>query len=164
MRARLLAAIALGALPAFAIDTPQWPPPQDIAARMRELQLVIISRDSTVAQRDAAREELGNLLKSPAGRDKPTPDEKPVARAPRAAIEPFPSIVAPVNIAPPTPRVGVPADSGVARLEVVEPSKAIPLPLPSAAGRFAIDSRTGQILRDTPAGYIDPRTGQLHPH
>src|SRR5689334_5260718 len=88
MRGRfILAVLAIAAVPAAAADAPQWPPPPGVAERMRELQQVIIARDSTVAQRDAAREELANLLKSPAGQGKATPDEKPSPDQPKAAAE-----------------------------------------------------------------------------
>ncbi len=115
-----------------AAETPQWPPPEPVAARMRELQQSIIARDSTLAQREAAREELAGLLKSPAGQQRGrTADEKP-PRPARAAIDPYPSVVAPMRVAPSAP---VPA-SEVARIEVV-------VPPPS---RFAIDPRTGQQI------------------
>ncbi len=161
MRARLLLA-ALGAcvLPALAAETPQWPPPEDVQQRMRELQQVIIARDSTPAQRDAARQELAGFLKSPAGRVKgATPDEK-TARAPRAAIDPHPPILMPDVPTAPRPPV---AASEVARVEVTQPPRPILIPIPGAAGRVAIDPRTGELLRETPMGYVDPKTGQVHP-
>src|SRR5437868_6363214 len=112
MRPAALAALALAAgviAGASAADEPQWPPPEGVQARMRELQQAIIRRDSTPAEREAAREELGSLLKSPAGQQRGrTPDEKP-PRPARAAIDPFPSVhghasplgVKPVDITPP---------------------------------------------------------------
>ena len=157
MRARLVVLLAMAALPAAAADGPSWPPSEAVQQRMHELQQVIIARDSTLAQRDAAREELANLLKSPAGRDKATPDEKP---PPRAAIEPHGPILMPAIPAAPRP---APAPSDVARLEVTQPPRPILIPIPGAAGRIAIDPMTGTLLRETPAGYVDPRTGQLHP-
>ena len=161
MRARrLIAALGIAALPALAVDAPTWPPPDDVQARMHELQQVIIARDSTPAQRDAARSELSNLLKSPSGHGKATPGEKPVHVAPRAAIDPYPSIAAPLIPAIPTPPS---AGNGVARLEVTQPSRPFLIPVPGAAGRIAIDPRTGDILRETPAGFLDPKTGQIHP-
>ena len=161
MRARrFLAAVAIAALPALAADAPAWPPPDDVQARMHELQQVIIARDSTPAQRDAARAELSNLLKSPSGHGKATPGEKPVHVAPRAATDPYPTIVAPLIPAIPTPPS---AGNGVARLEVTQPSRPFLIPVPGAAGRIAIDPRTGDILRETPAGFLDPKTGQIHP-
>ena len=158
-----LALLALAAAPASALETAQWPPPQETEVRMRELQQVIIARDSTLAQRESAREELGNLLKSPAGRARGrTPDEKPV-RAARAAIDPYPSVVAPVNIAPPPPPPG-----GVATIEVVVPPRPIVIPqsgsvVAPTTGRFAVDPRTGNILHESGGSYVDPRTGALVP-
>ncbi len=124
---------------------------------MRELQLILGSRDATPTQREAARAELSRLLKSPAGRDRASRDEHPR----RAAIDPFPPIVKPaVN-----PDVALPP---VAHIEVVEPPRPA-LPPGSVAldpaGRFAIDPRTGAVLHQVPgAGYVDPRTGKLVPH
>ncbi len=121
---------------------------------MRELQLVIGSRDATPEQREAARAELSRLLKSPAGRDHRSRDEHPA----RAAIDPFPPIVKPaVNPAVPLPPV--------AHVEVIVPPKPV-LPPPGVAldpeGRFAIDPRTGAVLHQVPgAGYVNPRTGRL---
>jgi len=157
---RFIAALGFIALPALAGDAPAWPPSGEVQARMHELQQVIIARDSTPAQRDAARAELANLLKSPSGHDKATPDEKPLRAAPRAAIDPYPSIGAPSIPAIPTPPS---AGNGVARLEVTQHSRPFLIPIPGAAGRIAIDPRTGDILRETPAGFVDPKTGQLHP-
>jgi hypothetical protein len=163
MRARLLAGcIALAALPALALETAQWPPPAPVADRMRELQLVIIDRDSTLGQREAAREELSGLLKSPAGQKRGRVAGEQPARA-RAAIDPFPSVVVPVDVAPSSP----PPPAGVARLEVVEPPQAIVDPRTGSAilpgTGFAIDPRTGGVLHAVPGGYIDPRTGQVIP-
>jgi hypothetical protein len=163
MRARgLVALLALAAPPAFALETTQWPPPPEAEARMRELQQALTARDSTPAERERAREELSDLLKSPAGQARGrTPDEKP-ARAARAAIEPYPSVVAPVNVAPAPPPPG-----GVATVEVVVPPKPIVIPKTGAAltpsGRFAIDPRTGSVLHEIPGGYVDPRTGRFSP-
>ncbi len=127
MLRRAAACLALAAAPVLALDTPQWPPPESVEARMRELQLVIIARESKPSQREAAREELVGLLKSPAGRlrDPGTP-QRPAARA---AIDPYPSVVAPVNIAP-APR----PPGGVAHIEVIQPPKAY------------LDPRTGRIV------------------
>jgi hypothetical protein len=162
--------VALVAMPAWALDTPQWPPPDATAARMHELQQAIIARDATAAQREAAREELAELLKSPAGQLRGrTPDEKP--RPARAAVtDPVATPIVPVAPAPATPQ------TGVARLEVIEPPKplvmprtgsvAVPItpapPLPSSPG-FAVDPRTGNVLHGTGAGFVDPRTGQVTP-
>ena len=137
--------------------TSQWPPPAGVEARMHELQAIIGSRDSTAAQREAAREELGRLLKSPAGQSQRTPEER---RPARAAIQPFPSIVKPAEgPIPPAPPV--------AQLEIIVPPKQIVNSLtgavPAPSGRTAIDPRTGHVLHETPGGYIDPRTGQFTP-
>jgi hypothetical protein len=144
-----------------AVEAPSWPPPPNVEARMRELQLVIIDRDSTLAQREAAREELASLLKSPSGQARGrTPDERP-PRPARAAIEPFPSVISPAAsraVPLPTP--------GVAQVEVTEPPKR-PLVVPQTghvlipSGRVAVDPRTGSILHEIPGGYVDPRTGQV---
>jgi hypothetical protein len=127
---------------------------------MRELQLILIDRDSTAPQREAAREELSSLLKSPAGQARGrTPGEKPA----RAAIVPFPGVVkpAPSLVAPSLPA------PGVAHVEVIEPPKRLVVPQTGAAlvptPRFAIDPRTGSVLHEIPGGYIDPRTGQVVP-
>jgi hypothetical protein len=159
------AAFAFAATCAVAVDSTAWPPAPGVEARMHELQQVIIARDSTPAQREAAREELGKLLKSPAGRDTPIPGEKPAAKmAPRAAIEPFPSVVKPANIAPPPTSL----PSGVAHVDVIVPPKPVLNPqtgsAPAPAGRFAVDPRTGALLHEAgPGGYVDPRTGQFVP-
>lgn len=125
---------------------------------MRELQAEISSKEATPAQREAARQELGSLLKSP-GAALP-----PAKSAPRAAIQPFPSIAAPTVPAPNAPRVD-PDD--VARLEVVGPSRAIVNPSTGAPvmplGSTVVDTRTGRVLTETPSGYMDPVTGRLIP-
>jgi len=166
MRARAAAAVlALAALPAAALDEAQWPPPANVEARMRELQHAIIAPDATPAQREAARAELAAMLKSPAGRARGrTPDEKPVQTAPRAAIDPFPSTVSPVNVAPtPAP----PPAGGIAHVEVTIPPRPIVVPQTGAvlvpSDRIAIDPRTGRVMQETPAGYVDPATGRLIP-
>ena len=157
---RILALIAVGAaLSAGAVDSTQWPPKGDAAARMRELQLVIGNPESTAAQREAAREELSALLRSPNAKG-PTADEKPVKRVPRAAIEPVGSMVKPaVNPAIPVP--------GVATVDVTIPPRIMVAPRTGAAvapvGPAAIDPRTGQVLHDVGNGYVDPRTGQFTP-
>jgi hypothetical protein len=158
--AALLAAAASGA---FAADA-AWPPPDPVQSRMRELQAAIRSPGSTMRQREAAREELAGLLKSPAGRDRTTPEEARKVPAARAAIEPYPGVVRPL---PPIATTN-PAPPGVARLEVV------PAPKPPAvnprtgapalpSGRFAVDPTTGAVLHEVPGGYVDPRTGQFVP-
>jgi hypothetical protein len=130
---------------------------------MRELQQILQAPDVSAAEREAAREELAALLKSPAGQTRGrTRDEKPVRPA-RAAIDPFPSVVKPTP--PPPPAATPPA--GVARIEIVEPPRHVVIPQTGStlqpSGRFAIDPRTGNVLHETPAGYIDPRTGQFVP-
>src|SRR6185436_14336778 len=110
------------------------PPPAD-EARMRELQQVITSRESTREQRDAARAELGRLLRAPSAQG-PLPHTRP-----RAAIEP----AAPVKaVAVPLP-AGPPPEVG--KLEVVVPSRfgtpAAAGPLPAPIGTIATDPRTG---------------------
>jgi hypothetical protein len=136
-----------------------WPPPGATADRMHELQAIIGSAESTAAQRESARKELSDLLKSPAGQSRPTPDEKPVVPR-RAAIEPFGQIVKPAT----TVTVPMP---GVATVEVVTPPRITISPptgrpvVPSIGS--AVDPRTGHILHETPNGFIDPRTGQFTP-
>jgi hypothetical protein len=148
------------ALSAAAVDSTSWPPPGGVAERMRELQLVIADPRSTGAQREAAREELSSLLKSPAGKSRRTPDEKPARNVPRAAIEPIGPIAKPA-VNPPVP---VP---GVASVEVIVPPRITVSPttgVPVApSGRAAIDPRTGNVLHDAGNGYVDPRTGQFIP-
>jgi hypothetical protein len=153
---RALALLAWAASAAWAVEAPQWPPPPAVEARMRELRQVIGGRDSTREQRDAARQELGRLMMAPDAKGLP-----PKAHAPRAAIDPYPSVVAPAPAAPPR----LPPMPGVAELEVVTPPKPIVDPRTGAAiapsAGFAIDPRTGAVLHETPAGYIDPRTGRI---
>ena len=162
MLARLVLAAALAciATPGMALEVSPWPPSEAAAARMRELQQVLGARESTPAQREVAREELSGLLKSPAGQQRGrTADERPA----RAAIDPYPRMVKPVNIAPAPP---APA-AGVAQVEVIEPPKGVINPrsgsVAAPAGRFAIDPRTGGVLHEAGAGFIDPRTGQFIP-
>jgi len=154
--ALLFSSIALAAL---AVDSTKWPPPDAAAARMRELQLVIGNPESTAAQREAAREELSALLKSPNAKGR-TPDEKPVHAAPRAAIEPIGPIVKPAA----NPPVPVP---GVASVDVTIPPRITVAPKSGTAvapaGAAAIDPRTGHVLHDAGNGYVDPRTGQFTP-
>lgn len=166
MRHAAVAAVALlvCAGGAAALEKAEWPPPNETVARMKVLQERLRDPDLSAGEREAAREELASLLKSPAGQARGrTPDEKP-ARPARAAIDPFPSVVKPANVAPPPPQV--PAE-GVARLEVVEPPRPVIDPRTGSAlaptPGFAIDPRTGAVLHETPAGYIDPRTGRVVP-
>jgi hypothetical protein len=165
MRARLAAAVALAlaAMPATALGSAGWPPSPEVASRMKSLQETLRDPDVTAAQREAAREELAGLLKSPAGQARGrTADEKP-ARPARAAIDPYPSVMRPAPAPAPAPQ----PPEGVAKLEVVEPPKPVVDPrtgtvLPRA-GDFAIDPRTGAVLHATPGGFVDPKTGQFIP-
>lgn len=157
----IVAACAAGS--AAALDEAQWPPPGDVAARMHELQHMIISPESTMAQREAAREELANLLRSPAGQGRGTGRDQGPQRPARAAIQPFPSVVKPAERVP-TP---VPA-AEVAHVEIVEPPKPVTI-VPSTGqavrptpNEFAIDSH-GRVLHPVPGGYLDPRTGVVTP-
>jgi len=157
----IVAACAAGS--AAALDEAQWPPPGDVAARMHELQHVIISPGSSMAQREAAREELANLLRSPAGQGRGTGRDQGPQRPARAAIQPFPSVVKPAERVPtPVP----PAE--VAHVEIVEPPKPVTI-VPSTGqavrptpNEFAIDSH-GRVLHPVPGGYLDPRTGVVTP-
>jgi hypothetical protein len=154
-KARLAALFVAIALPAAAADTPQWPPEDAVAVRMRELQSTISSPEASAAERDAARSELTRLLRSPnaTGRVPHT--------APRAAVEPIAPLVKPM----PNPKVVTP---DVATMEVIVPPK-IPSITPGTGRAVipstgaAVDPRTGHILHETPNGYIDPRTGQFTP-
>ncbi len=161
MRTRLaLAAAAFAATAAGALETAQWPPPDPVVARMKALQGILASADATGAQREAAREELSGLLKSPAGQAKGrSRDEKPA----RAAIDPFPGVASPS----PAPRPAPPPSAGVATLEVVDPPRLFVDPRTGSAapkaGGFAIDPRTGSVLHETPGGFVDPKTGRFVP-
>jgi len=162
MRGFVLAlGIALASGAAMAVEDTHWPPPEPVVKRMRELEAVIRSPESTMAQREAAREELGDLMKSPAGRNAPP---APAKLPPRAAIQPYPSVVQPL---PPLEKA-VPPPPGVAHIEVVEPPKA-PAVNPQTGsvavptGKTAIDPTTGHVLHEVPGGYVDPRTGQFIP-
>jgi hypothetical protein len=157
MPRRMAMALAMSAALAASGAETAWPPPAGVEARMHELQQVLMARDSTAAQRGAAREELANLLKSPAGQARgPTRDEKPA----RAAIEPVPRIVRPAE----NPRIFSPP---IAHIEVVVPPKPLVLPgsgaIAAPDARFAVDPRSGAVLHEIPGGYVDPRTGQVVP-
>jgi hypothetical protein len=155
--ALVLAAVPLAVL---ALDPADWPPAPAVQKRMLELQAVIHDPASTAEQRDKARDELRHLLKSRAARDEVEKDE--VKRPPRAAIQPFPSVVKPAE----SPTVKVPPPP-VAHIEVVLPPKPLIIQQSGApavpAPGVAIDPRTGQILHETPGGYINPRTGEFIP-
>jgi hypothetical protein len=156
--------LALASASAWGVENTDWPPPRNVESRMHELQAAIRDPQSTMAQREAAREELAGLLKSPAGQARGrTADEKPVRPA-RAAIDPYPSVV---KALPPIADT-VPPPSGVAHLEVLAPPIApfaSPRPAPPAvpAQGFAIDPLTGHVLHPVPGGYVDPRTAQHFP-
>jgi hypothetical protein len=166
MQPRALAfAIAALALPAAALDTAQWPPPPETVKRMQELQHVIVDPASTLQERDAARNELSGLLRSPAGQSQA--DVKP-SRPARAAIDPFASVVKPYDRVPTPPALPPQPPEGVARVEVVEPPKPIVIPqtgrvaVPTSGG-FVIDPQ-GRVYHPLPGGgYVDPRTGQVVP-
>ena len=100
------------------------------------------------------------MLRSPGAAPESTP---PAKAPPRAAIEPLPPIVA-HELQSPKVRVD-PAE--VARLEVVEPSRATVSPrtgtVVAPTGQTVFDLRTGRVLQETPSGYVDPGTGQLIP-
>jgi hypothetical protein len=106
------------------------------------------------------------MLKSAAGQARETPDEKPTRPA-RAAVDPLPSILKPTVIpSVPGPTPSPSGTPGVARLEVVQPPRPVANPQSGIAtsppaGGFAIDPRTGHVLHESPAGYVDPKTGQL---
>lgn len=162
MKARgVLALLALScALPTPAAESAAWPPSEGVATRMRELQGVLAARDSSAPQREAAREELAGLLKSPAGQARGrAADEKP-ARPARAAIDVVPTTVLP------TPHSPIPMP-GVARIEVIDPPKAridLRSGVPAApAGTVSFDPLTGNVLHEVPGGAIDPRTGRFTP-
>jgi hypothetical protein len=150
--------LALLAGSAMAVDTTEWPPPAPVETRMHELQQIIASPDSTPEQRNAARAELVNLLKSPAGQDRDTTNGRPA----RAAIQPFGRIVKPAEA--PSAGSGPPP----AHLEVVTPPHPVALPngtvVNPSGDHFAVDPRTGTVLHEVPGGYIDPRTGKFTPH
>ncbi len=163
MRSALLAAaLALVAANALAVEDTRWPPPKEVVERMHALEAAIRDPRSTLAEREAAREELAGLLKSPAGRAMGPPREPKLPA--RAAIQPYPSVVAPL---PPLEKA-VPPPPGLAHLQVVEPPK-VPIVNPQTgsvaqpSGNFAIDPATGNVLHAVPGGYVDPRTGQFIP-
>ena len=153
LRASLVALLfAAVPLAVFAVDPADWPPEPAVQKRMAELQAVIHDPGVSTAEREAARNELRRLLKIP--REK--------ANVPRAAIDPFPSVVKPAQ----SPVVKLPAPP-VAHIDVGVPPKPLIIqnngaPAIPAPG-VAIDPRTGQILHETPGGYINPRTGEFIP-
>jgi hypothetical protein len=62
--------------------------------------------------------------------------------------------------APPTARLEVIPDTPLPR-PAINPSTGSVVQ-PTAPG-IAIDARTGHVLQETPAGYVDPRTGRFVP-
>ncbi len=143
---------ALDPLSGHAQDAPAWPPSAEARSRIAELQAVMSARDSTPAQREAAREALARLLRHP---DAAEPEELPAVRA---AIAPFPPIPAPA-----------PALQARTATLVAAPRAIPPLSLPifglalPPAGRVVIDPATGALFRDTGLGFIDPATGRRIP-
>ena len=154
---RLVPMLAALVVPlAWGVDTAQWPPPSPVEDRMHELQHVIGDPQSTPGERQAAREELVNLLKSPAGQVHGATPAKPA----RAAIQPLGPIVKPAT----DPPIAAPP---VAHIEVTQPPKPAVAPNGSVAvptgNGFAVDPRSGHVLREVPGGYVDPRSGQFTP-
>ena len=152
-------ALAITAGASWAIETAEWPPPPEMLGHMRDLQAMIAAPGTSREERAAARQELERLMKSPAGRDKPTSETKKPARA---AIDPFPSVVKPSEAKlppPPTARVEVVTEPPPRGL-TVNPSTGSVL-RPSTGS--AVDPRTGHLLHEVPGGYVDPRTGQFVP-
>lgn len=153
-------ALVLGTFRADAVESTTWPPPPEVLGKMRDLQATIASPDTSKEERAAARRELERLMKSAAGQDTPSADRKPA----RAAIDPFPSVVKPIEDRLPGP------PPPTARLEVIPDPPRRPAINPATGGvvqpsapGFAVDPRTGGILHETPAGYVDPRTGRFVP-
>ena len=152
-------ALALAAPLTAAVETTQWPPSPEVLGRMRDLQAKIADPATGKDERTAARHELERLMKSPAGQDRPIEDKKPA----RAAIDPFPSVVKPIEgkLTSPQPPT--------ARVEVIEPPRK-PTVNPSTGSviqptspGIAVDPRNGHVLRETPGGYVDPLTGRFTP-
>ena len=144
----------------------QWPPSAETAERMRLLQERLRNAEVSPAQREAAREELSGLLKSPAGQARGrTADEKP-ARPARAAVDPYPGTAPATEVTTLTP-VRPPPAQGVAQLEVTAPPKPVVIPqagiVMNPGKAVIVDPRTGGVLHEIPGGYIDPRTGQVVP-
>jgi hypothetical protein len=168
MRPGLLALALLAAIAtqAGAAETSAWPPEGATAERMKQLQQVLHDRQASAVERENARRELAKLLKSPAGQARATPDEKPTRPA-RAAVDPLPTIFKSTVIpAVPGPSPSPAGAPGVARLEVVPPPQPVANPRTGIAtsppaGGFAIDPKSGHVLHQGPAGYVDPKTGQI---
>ena len=148
------------AFAASAADSPAWPPPPEVLGRMRDLQAMIANPASSKEERAAARQELERLMKVPGAPERKPGDAK---RPARAAIDPFPSVLKPYEPklpAPPTARLEVIPDAPLPKPAVNPATGAVVQP--SAPGT-AVDPRTGHVLHETPAGYIDPRTGRFIP-
>jgi hypothetical protein len=159
--AAIVLALAIAVPVARAAEGPQWPPPPDVLGHMRDLQSKIADPASSKEERAAARSELEKLMKSPAGQQRPTQEKRPA----RAAIDPFPSVVKPIEAKPlspppPTARVEVIPDPPPRRPTVNPATGSVVQP--SAPGT-AVDPRTGHVLHETPAGYVDPLTGRFIP-
>ena len=161
LRAAAAVALALGPLSVLAVESPAWPPPPEVLGRMRDLQARIADPSTSKEDRAAARRELELLMKSPAAGDKPDATRKPA----RAAIDPFPSVVKPIEErmppvpAPPTARLEVIPDPP--RTPVIDPSTGRVIH-PSTPG-LAVDPRTGAVLHETPSGFVNPRSGRFTP-
>ncbi len=152
-------AFILAAPVALAAAPDDWPPPPEVLGRMRELQSALAKRDATPAERESARAELEKLLKSPAGRERPTFDA--AKRKPRAAIEPFPGIAPPAGgKLPQAPPVAKLEPVPRPRRPAVDPATGAALP-PSPGS--TIDPHTGRVLHEVPGGYVDPQTGRFVP-
>lgn len=153
--ALLVVALACGhpALAAEPAPAPGWPPSEAARDRIVELRAVMSSREATPGEREAARRELAAMLRSPAAPAEPV---KAVARAPRAAIAPFPALVSPVAPLPQAPAaVMVPAPRTMPAWPDAESER--------AASRFKVDPATGGVMVRTPQGYVDPNTGHRLP-
>ena len=155
-------ATAIATIPAeaAATQTTAWPPPPEVLGRMRDLQTVIANPASSKEERAGARAELERLMKAPGAASRKPTDARPPARA---AIDPFPSVVRPIEgklPSPPTARLEVIQDTPLPR-PAINPSTGSVIQ-PSAPG-VAVDPRTGHLLHETPAGYIDPRSGRFVP-
>jgi len=171
MKPLLIASIAplvVASAAALAAD-PAWPPPEGVEARMHTLEAILASRESTREQRDAARSELGQLLMSPSARERGAKAEDTKAHPPRAAIEPFPSVVEPAPRISETPAAKPSTPQpGVAHLDVTRPAATAIDPRTGSplisTPNAAVDPTTGHVLHAVPGGYIDPRTGRFIPH
>jgi len=157
-------ALAITVTSTAAVESTDWPPSPETLARMRELQSKITDPVATKDEREGAKRELERLMKAPGAPERKGGDAKKPARA---AIEPFPSVAKPfesrpLREPPPTARLEVIDDAPPPpRKPVIDPATGR-LIQPTSPGA-AVDPRTGRLLQETPAGYIDPRTGPLIP-